>query len=379
MHVVYLVYSYGRDLQSPEQLLERYITIRAWAEAVATTGASVTVVQRFSHEATLHSEGVTYRFVEDSCSPRLRAWEIPKRCHEQVTAAANNETVIHFNGLLFPMQLQALRSSLPSTVAIMAQHHAERPWPRHRRFLQRAGLRGADGFLFASAELAAPWRSAGLIADSQPCFEVMECPMLLEPIDKARARGITGISGSPAVLWVGNLNERKDPLAVLEGFDRVLVALQGARLYMVYAEAPLLEAVRERIACSARLRDSVALLGSFSHDRLRDIYCSADYFVLGSHSEGSGYALGEAMACGVVPVVPDIPSFRTMAGGSGALWRVGDSNDFARTFLELAQRPLATEIDRVLAAVRANLGPEAVARRAVAAYSEICASRYAPV
>ena len=43
-------------------------------------------------------------------------------------------------------------------------------------------------------------------------------------------------------------------------------------------------------------------------------YGAADVFVSGSHSEGSGYALIEAMSAGVVPVVTDIPSFRAIAG-----------------------------------------------------------------
>ena len=379
MRVVYLVYSYGPDLKSPEQLLERYITVRAWAEALSKAGAGVTVIQRFWRDAVLEDADVTYKFVADSCSPHLRGWEIPRRCHGEVAAAAGDDTVVHFNGLLFPMQLQALRSLVSTGVAIVAQHHAERPWPRHRRFLQRAGLKAADGFLFASAELASAWRSAGLIGTGQPCFEVMECPMQFQPGDKHRAREATGIGGNPVVLWVGNLNERKDPLTVLAGFEMLLAALPAARLYMVYAEAPLLNAVRDRIGASDRLRGSVALLGSFPHDRLQDVYSAADYFVLGSHSEGSGYALAEAMSCGVVPVVTDIPSFRTMTAGSGTLWRVGSPNDFARALLEATRRPLAAETDRVLSTFRENLGPQAVARNAIDAYEQCAMARYVNV
>ena len=54
---------------------------------------------------------------------------------------------------------------------------------------------------------------------------------------------------------------------------------------------------------------------------------AADVFVLGSHREGSGYSLIEALACGLPPVVTDIPSFRslTAAGAVGALWPCGDA------------------------------------------------------
>ena len=56
-------------------------------------------------------------------------------------------------------------------------------------------------------------------------------------------------------------------------------------------------------------------------------------FVSGSHSEGSGYALIEAMSAGVVPVVTDIPSFRAIAGDCGARWPPGDAGAFADALL----------------------------------------------
>ena len=53
---------------------------------------------------------------------------------------------------------------------------------------------------------------------------------------------------------------------------------------------------------------------------------AADLFVLGSHREGSGYSLIEALACGLPPVVTDIPSFRSLTGGGavGKLWPCDD-------------------------------------------------------
>ena len=55
---------------------------------------------------------------------------------------------------------------------------------------------------------------------------------------------------------------------------------------------------------------------------------AADIFVLGSHHEGSGYSLIEALACGLPPVVTDIPSFRALTGAQavGRLWPCGDSH-----------------------------------------------------
>jgi glycosyltransferase involved in cell wall biosynthesis len=68
---------------------------------------------------------------------------------------------------------------------------------------------------------------------------------------------------------------------------------------------------------------------------------AADVFVLGSHREGSGYSLIEALACGMTPVVTDIPSFRSLTGdGSiGALWPCGDSRGLTRALTRIAHQP----------------------------------------
>ena len=54
-------------------------------------------------------------------------------------------------------------------------------------------------------------------------------------------------------------------------------------------------------------------------------YSAADVFISGSHYEGSGYALIEAMSAGLVPIVTDIPSFRSIAGDCGERWQPGDA------------------------------------------------------
>ena len=106
-------------------------------------------------------------------------------------------------------------------------------------------------------------------------------------------------------------------------------------------------------------------------------YNSADYFVLGSHSEGSGYALAEALACGVVPVVTDIPAFRVMTGEGtiGACWPPGDSAAFAAVFDRVAAAPLQIHADRAMRIFRSTGVYPAIARSAIAAYRELAGKR----
>lgn len=382
LHVVTLIYFYEPDLITPESLLQRYTTIRPFAKALENAGARVTVVQRFHTDLDLCDNGIHYRFCKDSCTPALRKWEIPHSFHKTVRAvcalhSSSHVTAIHLNGLLYPLQVRALRSALPSDCSIIVQHHAGVPWSALARPLQRWGLRAADGFFFAARELADPWVQQGLILKHQSIFQIMEGSNDFRRQDRITARVRTGMTGDPVVLWVGRLIPLKDPLTVLEGFSRIIQHLPQARLYMAYGTADMLSVVRERIAASKALSEAVTLLGRVDHSRLEEIYNSSDYFVLGSHHEGSGFSLAEAMACGVVPVVTDIPSFRAMTDGGriGACWRPGSSEAFVEKFLGVMREPLEQLSYQARSFFESQLSYEAIARDAVRAYRAVIAER----
>ena len=147
-------------------------------------------------------------------------------------------------------------------------------------------------------------------------FAVPESSTGLRPGPRGQAREASGVDGDPAVLWVGRLDENKDPLTVLDGFERLLRMKPGARLTMVYGEEALAGDVGRRLDRSPVLASAVRLAGRVPHDRMPAFYGAADLFVLGSHHEGSGYALIEALACGVVPAVTDIPPFRALVAAA---------------------------------------------------------------
>src|SRR5207247_2761013 len=111
---------------------------------------------------------------------------------------------------------------------------------------------------------------------------------------------------------------------------------------MIYTDDKLLDSVKSTCESNPVLRSRVFLKGTISHQHIEMYYNSADYFVLGSHYEGSGYALSEALRCGCVPVVTDIPSFRVMTDGGkiGACWPPGDAEAFATAFLNVLRQPV---------------------------------------
>jgi glycosyltransferase involved in cell wall biosynthesis len=384
LHVVPLIYFYEADLTTPESLLERYATIRPFAKALHDEGVRITIVQRFRTNLDFWDDGIHFRFCADSCEPALRKWEIPGSFHSSVRAVCTAgrpqdsvQTAVHLNGLLYPLQLRALRNSLPPDCPIVVQHHADGPWPTFVRPLQRWGLRAADAFFFAAQDLAAWWVDQGLISKRQMIFQVMEGSNNFRRQDRLTARARTKMAGNPVVLWVGRLIPLKDPLTVLEGFKRILQHAPQARLYMAYGTADMLPTVRKHISASKTLAEAVTLLGRIEHSQLEDIYNSSDYFVLGSHHEGSGFSLAEAMACGVVPVVTDIPSFRVMTDGGrlGGCWQPGSSESFVDKFLGAMRQPLQRLSHEAHSFFQSQLSYEAIARDSVRAYREVIAAR----
>jgi len=145
--------------------------------------------------------------------------------------------------------------------------------------------------------------------------------------------------------------------------------LPQLQLWCAFGSAPLLDQVQRRIDGDDRLAGRVHLLGKVSHEQVQSLMRAADLFVSGSHAESCGYAVLEAMACGVTPVVTDIPSFRALVGEVGRLWPRGDAKALADALVRsAAQRPS-------LAEVRAHfdeaLSPQALGRRWGEAYAQL--------
>ena len=370
MHVVQVNFTCDADLADPDALLARYRTLVAWSDAVAAAGAArMTVVQAFPYDARVVRNGIEYMF-------RPAA-----RLHHAVADARPD--LVHVNGLIFPARTWLLRQTLKRRTAIVVQDHGgDAPGDGrtavHRAF-RRSALRAADAFLFAAAEQAAGWQRAGLMPSNRRVYQVMESSATFHPMPRCEARAASGVDGEPAILWVGRLNANKDPLAVLGGFELSLAQLPSAKLTMVYQTDDLLAAVRERVEASRALRGRVRLVGRVAHDMLESFYNAADIFVAGSHREGSGYALLEACACGLVPVVTDIPTFRVITDGGrfGSLWPVDNPTAFADALVAAARSDRAHARARITGHFERALSWPAIGREAMAAYQDALTERRA--
>ena len=365
--------------KTPHALLDMYRTLTEWSAAMMAAGALVSVVQRFHTAATVELDGVTYEFTTDSQAPWLSTTAAPV---EFVAAIGRHSPdVVHINGLIFPQLVAEVRKAVGNRTAIVVQHHGgEFPirgsgpvglWQSRR---WRGGLGAADAISFTAREQAEPWHAAKVLGD-QRILEIVESGTMLRRVDRNRARTAIGITASPLILWVGRLTTNKDPLTVLDGLEQALPALPDARVVMLFSDDTLFLPVDERVRASAVLRERVTLAGRITHEELPNYYGAADVFVSGSHSEGSGYALIEAMSAGVVPVVTDIPSFRVIAGDCGARWPPGDSRAFADALRMVCGGNLDEQRARVAAHYDRVLRWDAIARRTVDEYQTLVDSK----
>lgn len=320
MRLTYVSDHFDPSIRNADELFDRYHASTGWCTAVRRSGIEVTWVQRFSSDAIESFGGVRVELIRQEAKASSKI--VPSRKFVR-TVLNTTPDVVHVNGT--PYVLPWYEWTLQPSTALVWQHHGG-PSPKGlRRWFYRLALRFADGLLFSSKEIADAWKTSGTLADDANDYEIIEASTAFVPLSKTESRMKTHMRGDPVFLWVGRLDANKDPLSVVRGFAKSLMHFRDPKLYMVFSDGMLREDVQALIS-HFRLEEHVRLLGSIEHDQLQYTFASADAFILGSREEGSGFALIEALACGVTPIVTDIPAFRaiTQRGSVGFLWQPGN-------------------------------------------------------
>jgi glycosyltransferase involved in cell wall biosynthesis len=381
IRVSYVVLDYIAGVENANTLINELYSMTGWCESLVTEGCEVNVFIRFPVDDKIEFNSVSYTFVSDSYSECLASWQMPHKLHRKVLDSKATIIFGHDMGKMFQHRVlaQALRRK---NIPYVIQNHAERPRAglsgafvsRLVAMLQSWCLHSVSYFLFCAPCQEDVWLRKKIIKSRQKVWFSMEGSTKFLTHSRSSARSTTGLQGNPVFLWVGNLDANKDPLTVLDGFEVILKSHPRARLYMVYRAAPLLHPTVSRIAASDALTKAVKLLGSKKRDELENLYNSADYFISGSHREGSGYSVMEAMACGVIPLVTTIPSFRMMLGinDCGALWECGDSSSLVDATLRLLSSPIEIESKKTRASFEARLSYPAIAKQIRRHIEESC-------
>jgi glycosyltransferase involved in cell wall biosynthesis len=223
--------------------------------------------------------------------------------------------------------------------------------------------KSVDAYLFTSLGNSKEWIRRKIISGPEKCYEIQAASTSFEKQDKTKSKIRCGISGSNNFIWVGRLNSNKDPLTVLTGFKTYLNICPEAKLYMIYQTDELLASVQNIISEHEMLKSAVILKGKIDHEELVYWYSASDFYISGSHQEACGFALIEAMACGCIPVITNIPSFRkiTNEGEFGVLYEPGDVNSLTNALNVLGSIPLEQESRSIICHFKKNLSFESIA------------------
>ncbi len=310
-------YYHHAEFSTPEEVIAKHRPTNLYLRELAGD-LSITLVKHASFEGKQQEDALEYRFFRG----KNAFGHIPFATHRFVRSMVPD--VVLVQGLIFPLQVIALRMKLGKRCVLLLQHQGEAPFRRKRAF-QKLADRSVNGYLFTSKGNAEEWLAAGVIRDEGKCFEIPDASVDFIPLDKAASRFRTGMGPGPNYLWVGRLNANKDPVTVLTAFGEHATRNDKSRLYMIYQSGDLVDHVKEIIEGSPALKNAVTLVGKKEHAELPHWYSAADYYISASHREGGSYALTEAMACGCIPIISAIPSSLKAIGLTGYQFVPGDA------------------------------------------------------
>ena len=313
-------------------------------------------IEQIDYTGSLQLNGVNYHFINSGKQKNYR----PFKLHRFIKSLAPGAVLV--NGFIFPWQVMLLRWALGKKVKILLLHRGERPPAGFRKQLHRLAGSGIDGYLFTSFAQGEEWMSAGCITDRKKIFEVIQASSVFTREDKTLARQKLNLPDSRLYLWVGRLDENKDPLTVAAGFIQFLRHNPGARLFMIFQQDELLPALQEIISREA---DKIILVGPVEHPKLQDWYNAADFIISGSKHEGSGIAVCEAMSCGCIPILTRIPSFIKMTGPGkcGLLYEPGSVGDLSAALIKSRQVNIEEEAEKTYLQFSAALSFNAIAKK----------------
>lgn len=253
-----------------------------------------------------------------------------------------------FSVLRFLMVFKNLR--------VFVQHHGERVFKWPKSFVHRFNDHFIQGYLFSSSDMGSVWVKSDQIASTKKIFQVLEATSSFEPVARTRS------TAAPTFLWVGRIDENKDPQTLIEGFKKFAAERLDARLVIISKDVASFHRLRGEIEDATQ---AIQLVGDVNHAEMQHWFCRSNFIVSTSLYEGSGIAVLEGISLGCVPILSNIPSFRTMTGNGriGILFQAGSSEHLAIAFHKAAALDFTAEQKRVIDHFREHLSATAIARR----------------
>lgn len=278
--------------------------------------------------------------------------------------------LVHVHGEATAALLLPLLAARPSVVTLHGLHLLRRVegFRRHAATLNlHAIVRTAGRTICVSNAERAELASAvgdGALGQVRVIHNGAKIAGRASETERAAVREELGIpETSSLAIWVGSLDERRDPFVVIRA------AMQTSTALVMVGDGPL----RDRAQREAR--PPVFVVGQ--RDDVPRLLAAADFFVLMSAREGLSFALLEAMGHGLPPIVADVPENLEAIGDAGIAVPYGEEGPL----VDALRRLVANETeraqlgDRARERIAASFSAAEMVARTRSVYDEVCAER----
>ena len=356
MRIVSTSYVNTNSYDDPNKWLDRISFYTGLLEELAKQH-HIDSIEQINYSGKLIRNRVTYHFLDF----KKQKLYFPTRLHRYIKNL--NPDVIFVNGFAFPLQIIQLRNTLGKSAKVIVLHRAEKPFTGLKYYLQKIADRSVDAYLFVSDEFGQEWVRKGIVESKEKIHEAIQSSSRFVPKSKEVSKKILDFSGDPVFLWVGRLDKNKDPITVIKAFTNYLSIQPTAKLYMIYQDDKLLAEVTNLI--NGDNKNGIILVGKIEHQQLQSWYNAADFFISGSHYEGSGIAVCEAMSCGCIPILTNIISFRRMTGPNkcGLLYEAGNADELLTILSKTKEMNIDVESKKTLEQFKQELSFEAIGKK----------------
>lgn len=245
------------------------------------------------------------------------------------------------------------------------------PWPRSRlvRWLEERALQRADVRVASTAFIEQATRA------HFPAVPPAEATIPLACRFGAAAESVLERK-ELLVIFVGRLEERKQPRLAASAFRAVAERFPAWRFEMAGADALGPGGTSNWEACRALLGPVARRCvyhGLLDDSALADLYARASVCVTPSTFESFGLVALEAMSFGCVPLVTGGHALEEVVGAAGSVAPVGDMGALTDELTRLLADPIERtgRARRALARVRESYDASVVLRRNLAVFEEI--------
>lgn len=316
------------------------------------------------------SENMRYRYVHPS-----PLWRIPVGLPLGLALHPADILQAHYNAPLFvPCRLVLVMHDI--SWALMPELFA---YLKGRQIAWRAGpsVRKAAKIVVASHAMKEQVRDYYGLSPDRIAVVPLGVEQRFRPVPQTEARALVerayGVTG-PYVLYVGDLQPRKNLPRLVEAFARVRAEGVEHRLVIAGKKAWDYEALFAAVH-ELGIAEAVTFTGFIADEDLPALYSAASLFAYPSLYEGFGLPPLEAMACGTPTAVSNEATLIETAGGAALLFDPLSVDDIARAIhAGLTDEPVRASLrERGFAHAGAH-GWDATARLMLAVYDEILAT-----